>query len=57
MEAKLVTAEEYKTPLYITGIKIWRYIKSVVSNSCNRVSGRLLNVHGRWTTDAAMDDM
>jgi len=30
-------------------------ITSVVSDSCNSVSERLLKVHGRWKTDAAKD--
>ena len=30
-------------------------ITSVVRNSCNSVSERLLKVHGRWKTDAAKD--
>ena len=30
-------------------------ITSVVCNSCNSVSERLLKVHGRWKTDAAKD--
>ena len=30
-------------------------ITSVVHNSCNSVSERLLKLHGRWKTDAAKD--
>ena len=28
---------------------------SVIRNSCNSVSERLLKIHGRWKTDAAKD--
>ena len=32
-----------------------RWITSVVRNSCNSISERLLKLHGRWRTDTAKD--